>query len=146
MLQRIQDRILVGGLTVFSLWGLYLVKDFPDDAKFFPILVIGLILLVTVLIAISSARSKSAEMADPTPLSAIFVAGALMGAYIGAIFLFGFFIASVLLLFAAPMIWGRGVNKQTLPRMALFAAGLCAFIYAVFVLIFDIPLPSGLIF
>lgn len=146
MLQRIQDRILVGILTAFSFCGLYLVKDFPDDAKFFPILVIGLILLVTILIGISSARPKSEEMADPTPLSSVFVAGALMAAYLGAIFLFGFFLGSVLLLFAVPMIWGKGVNKQTIQRMTLFAAGLCAFIYSVFVLIFDIPLPSGLIF
>lgn len=146
MLQRVQDRILVGLLTVFCIWSIYLVKDFPDDAKFFPLLVIRLILVLTVLIGISSFRSKSNDQADPTPFGAFVVAAALMGAYLGLIALLGFFAASVALLFAVPIIWGRGVNKQTLSRMAMFAAGLCAFVYVVFVLIFDIPLPAGLFF
>ncbi|MDR1710145.1 MAG: tripartite tricarboxylate transporter TctB family protein [Candidatus Accumulibacter sp.] len=146
MLQRIQDRILAVILAAFSVWAVYLVSDFPEEARFFPLLVIAGIFLLTALIAISSFMSKSEALADPTPLGSVLGFGLLVGVYLAAIACLGFFAASVILLFAVPKIWGRGENKESLLHVALFAAALCVFVFVVFVCIFEVPLPKGLLF
>ena len=121
-------------------------QEFPADARMFPgILLIFLLVLTFVMVFRSfrgaSQRAVGEEIAKwqfTENTRRLFAACAIFSIYLFLVEPLGFFTASVLLIFALPTV----ANFRNRIVILLTTAAFCLFVYTVFVLVFERPLPK----
>jgi hypothetical protein len=149
MKQYIQDRfIVVGGLALVGI-GFGITNGYPDESAFFPrmcLLCIGVLLILLGIESILTERRLAASgAASQTSLPVnyrrfIIVTGTLAAYGIG-IPILGFYTASSLLLLVVGFLW-KGVKK---PVIFVFTLCFLIFLYICFTILFNVPLPAGLL-
>lgn len=132
--------------AVFWLAGLDLTgisRVFPMGLEVF--LALGGIALV--INGLRLARKEGAAEKEVTAWSRVILITVASVAYVFVIPLLGFYVTSVLFLFALAMILAeKGKGARGLGVALGFSVGLMALIYIVFLKILQVPTPSGLFF
>jgi len=150
MKQYMQDRFIsVCGLA-FVGGGFWLCTYYEADSAFFPRICLACIGFLLVLLGIESvvterrlkATGKEALMALPMNLGPFLVVVAALVAYGAGLVILGFYSASVVFLLAVGFLW-KGVKRQVI---LAFAICMLIFLYVCFTVLFNVPLPRGLLF
>ena len=162
----LQNLILGIVLVVFAGFFQYLAADLPYQSRLLPSVVlwgIGLCgLLMAGQAAFTMARHRSAEKVgagdDGEPpiemaslIHQILIPGATLLIGFVLLTLFGFYIASLFVLFAIFCLHIRGSGGaaeggRAYLRGAIYTVATTAFMYTVFTLLIGLPAPSGLLF
>ncbi len=149
MKQYVQDRyIAVTGLVLVAL-GFWLCTDYTEDSALFPQICLTGIGILLVLLAVETVFTEKKEKAGAKRpvLTAkmqwgpFLLVTAALALYAAGTVLLGFYAASALFLLAVGFLWG-GVKK---PVILLFTAVFLVFLYVCFTILFNVPLPVGLL-
>ena len=150
MKQYMQDRLIaVGGLALVGV-GFWLCTFYETDSALFPQICLACIGFLLVLLGIESAMTerrlkasaKESMVALPMNWGPFLVVIAVLAAYGAALVILGFYSASVIFLLAVGFLW-KGVKK---PVIIAFTICFMIFLYVCFTILFNVPLPKGLLF
>lgn len=150
MKQYMQDRFIAAGGLLLVAGGLWICTQYETDSAMFPRICLLCIGFLLALLAVESfmterrlnALSKEGQEALPMnwgPFCIVTVALALYGA---ALVLLGFYSSSLIFLLAVGFLW-KGVKK---PVIVAFTVCFLIFLYVCFTILFNVPLPKGLLF
>ncbi|NNK93566.1 MAG: tripartite tricarboxylate transporter TctB family protein, partial [Desulfobacterales bacterium] len=143
MTTNIQERAMAMGICAAALFLLYLSMDFPMESRVFPIAVLSLMAILAAVVFLRSfLKSQSAEQEQaPQPFfihrnrfSASF---ACIFGYIVLLPILGYFTTSAI--FFVAMTWFLGFRSYKATALTIFI--FLSFIYIVFVLLFERPIP-----
>jgi hypothetical protein len=150
MRQYLQDRLItVFGLALVA-GGFWLCDYYEADTALFPRICFASIGVLLAMLGIESfmtgrrlaAAGKNGEAALPMNWGPFFIVTLTLVIYGAALIALGFYCASVLLLLAVGFLW-KGVRK---PIILVFTACFTVFLYICFTILFNVPLPKGLVF
>ncbi|SBV96970.1 conserved membrane hypothetical protein [uncultured delta proteobacterium] len=150
MRQYMQDRLIaIFGLALVCV-GFWLCTFYETDSALFPEICLFCIGFLLTLLGIESyltehrlkVSGKESMMAMPMNWGPFLVVVAALAAYGVALVLLGFYSASVIFLLAVGFLW-KGVKK---PVIVAFTICFMIFLYVCFTILFNVPLPKGLLF
>jgi hypothetical protein len=149
MKQYAQDRLTAVFGLAFVAGGFWLCSRYESDSALFPRVCLAGIGVLLALLFIESvmtekklkAASKSGESSIPMNWRAFSIVTLTLAIYGAALVFLGFYSASALLLLAVGFLW-KGVKKSTI---FIFTVCFLAFLYVCFTILFNVPLPEGLI-
>lgn len=147
----------IGGivLLIFFSLGLYIAFSFPEKAAYFPYLITGLGILLSLLMILRGFRGKKMGTAEELPKlsnkavkSIAFMGAAILFYGIGIQYI-GFCVSTFIFMMVTGIKLYQG-NIRTAgkkPRLSILlsAVVVTAAIYIVFKLLLYVPLPSGLL-
>lgn len=143
MTANLQERIMALGLCSVALYLMYLSLDFPMESRVFPLAVLGLMAVLAGALAVRSfAKPQGAEGQAPAKPFFVnrfrfFASFSCVVGYIGLLPFLGYFTTSALFFIAMTRLTGYRNNKTLLLTVCIFLS----FVYAVFVLLFERPIP-----
>ncbi|OCX64459.1 hypothetical protein BFP70_10420 [Thioclava sp. SK-1] len=145
MSYRTTEIAMAAGLVVLTVLGWFQIRDLPVDARMFPAVLLGVIGVLSCCMVIRGVIGRAAHLRAQSAQQWSFaisaprmvLAFALLGAYFVVLPFVGFFTSSFVFIMLVG--WIAGYRKPV--PLALAAAGFCAFVYMVFVALFDRPLP-----
>jgi hypothetical protein len=148
MKQYTQDRIIAAVGMVGVILGLWEVAGYEEEGAFFPaacFIALGVLLIILTIDSFLVGRKASilnqvAQMALSMKFPRFVGITSILGIYVGAVEVVGFYVSSAIFLAAVGVLWG-GVKKSAI---LLFTVVLIVFLYVCFTLIFNVPLPSGI--
>lgn len=160
MIKKYQD--VISGVAMFLLAAAYLagsfqIRSYGDaavDSRFFPQLLSGMLLMLSIVQIIGAIRSidaksheknNSSEKTQPQFNLKVILTLATIAVYISLINLAGFIVSSTLFLIAQTMIMAPKKEWRPFLTIAVSAAFSCA-VYFIFVYGFQLVLPEGAIF
>lgn len=150
MKQYMQDRLIAaGGLLLVGI-GLWLCTQYETDSAMFPRICLICIGLLLVLLGIESAmtekRLKSSGTEGQTSLpmnwGPFLIVTVALALYSASMVLLGFYSSSLAFLLAVGFLW-KGVRK---PVIIAFTVCFLIFLYVCFTILFNVPLPKGILF
>lgn len=142
------DTIVGLVLLGLSLLGFWLTTDFRDvpamlsqnvPPTFFPRLVLGLIALMSIMLALGGLRRQAAARQVIAPI--VLATAGLILVTPAAIWLAGTWPTLVLVCVSLPLLWG----ERRMHLIALVALGLPVFVYVVFSAALGLRFPGGLL-
>lgn len=137
------DLILGYILVAVSIVFFYMTSQLPSDARIYPMFVIGLLLLLSIIHLIITYRKKDDEkstMFDGLVLNQLLFVVGVSGLYVVAISIVGYITSTIA--YVTSILFGLKVNKKT---SLLISLGTALFIYITFKVLLRVPLPKGLI-
>ena len=141
MTTNFQERLMAMGIFAAALFLIYLSMDFPMESRVFPIGVLSLMaILAAVLFLRSFMNSQSEEQASQPFLihrNRFFASFACILGYIVLLPVLGYFTTSAI--FFAAMTWALGFRNYKTTALTVFI--FLSFVYIVFVLLFERPIP-----
>lgn len=149
MRQYMQDRLIaVFGLALVA-GGFWLCTNYESDTALFPRICFACIGGLLVMLGVESvmterrlsAAGKRGESALPMNGGPFFIVSLVLVIYGAALIIVGFYSASILLLLAVGFLW-KGVKK---PTIFIFTLCFIVFLYICFTILFNVPLPKGLL-
>lgn len=159
------NRIMAIIFAAFIIWWGYLTSNLPESTvpgepgpRFFPMVILGLMALMTVLLFFQKEKVKKEETVvvksendevqieiepeETHPMrSVLFFYGVFLGV-IGLVYLLGFLVGMIVGL----TIMLTLVGWKIFPRAIIFSSAVTLVIYGVFDMLMNIPLPKGLLF
>lgn len=137
------DLILGYILVAVSILFFYMTSQLPSDARIYPMFVIGLLLLLSIIHLIITYRKKDDEkstMFDGLVLNQLLFVVGVSGLYVAAISIVGYITSTIA--YVTSILFGLKVNKKT---SLLISFGTALFIYITFKVLLRVPLPKGFI-
>ena len=135
------EQMMALGLMAAAVFLLFYSQSFPLESRIFPTIVLG---LMTFLAAVVLVRSYLRPEKDPLKDKPFFIhrnrfiaAFVCILAYIAALPVLGYFTSSAIFFIFVTVLLGYRNWKMLFPTMIIFLA----FVYAVFVALFDRPIP-----
>lgn len=149
MRQYMQDRLIAIFGLALVVGGFWLCDYYESDTALFPRICFACIGGLLTMLGIESimterrltAAGKGGEASLPMNGGPFFVVSLVLVIYGAALIFVGFYSASVLLLLAVGFLW-KGVKK---PTIFIFTACFIVFLYVCFTILFNVPLPKGLL-
>jgi hypothetical protein len=143
MTTNFQERLMAMGICAAALFLIYLSMDFPMESRVFPIGVLSLMAILAAVVFLRSfVNSQSEEQAqDPQPFfihrNRFFASFACIVGYIVLLPALGYFTTSAI--FFVAMTWFLGFRSYKTTALTIFI--FLSFVYIVFVLLFERPVP-----
>ncbi len=148
MKQKTQDRLLASSGIAFSLVAAWQTGKYPAGSALFPFLTLSGIFFCSTFLLIAGFRKRGDSTAEGTEtinLRSAFSLALLLLIYLFSMERAGFFISSFLFVLIVSLLWGRNEGKATFLFSLFFSAGFTIFLYVVFIMLFNVPLPRGLL-
>jgi hypothetical protein len=150
MRQYLQDKLIAVFGLALVVGGLWLCGYYEADTALFPricLICIGGLLAMLGMEGVMTGRrlaaaGRSGEAALPMNWGPFFIVTLTLVIYGAALIALGFYCASVLLLLAVGFLW-KGVKR---PTILVFTACFTVFLFVCFTILFNVPLPKGLVF
>ena len=143
MINVVHERLMATGIFAAAVYLIFLSMEFPWESRFFPLAVLGLMAVLSAVVFIRTLYSdkyKAENKTPPTffrhPVRFLLAVGVILS-YIVLLPVLGYFTTSVLFFLAMTAILGYRNYKN----IALTIVTFLAFIYAVFVVLFERPIP-----
>lgn len=133
-------------ILLFCVYAWFEVKDLPEISKFFPQVCIVFLALLSIMLLIQALRMPVVqEEKEKKNLKFVRLLAGGIAAYILSIIIIGFILGSTLFLGIFGYVFNPSKNSKSL--LYSFGIGIfaTALFYIVFGLIFNVPLPEGLI-
>ena len=130
-------------MYLFSFFFLYLTLDFPEPARHYPYFVIGLLLLLTTVRDYRREHkiiSDSSQVFDGFLPKQFWVMFAAFLLFFLLMYLFGFYIASIVYIFICLRFF-----RIEMKYILLVLICMAALIYGTFDVFLNVPLPEGII-
>jgi len=146
MKQKTQDRLLASSGVAFSLVAAWQTGQYPAGSALFPFLTISGIFFCSILLLVTGFRKKgdsAAECAETINLRSALSLALLLLIYLFSMERAGFFFSSFFFVLIVSLLWGRNEGKATFLFSLFFSAGFTLFLYIVFIILFNVPLPRG---
>lgn len=133
-------------LLLISIYSWYEVKDLPVISRYFPQVCIVFLVLLSILLLIQALKMPVIHEAEERKnLRFVKILVGCITTYILSIFIIGFNLGSILFLGISGYVFNPSKTKKSI----LYSFGLGIFatmlFYVVFGVIFNVPLPEGLI-
>lgn len=133
-------------LLAFCVYAWLEVKDLPLISNFFPKVCIGFLVILSLALLVQAFRMKVEDNGEEKKnLKYVKILTGGIASYIFLIFVIGFNIGSIIFLGILGYIFNPAKTKKSI--LHSFAIGIfaTAIFYVVFGVIFNVPLPEGLI-
>ncbi len=146
MTYRMAECLVASGLLILAIFGWVQSSDLPTDARMFPAALLTVIGALSLWMLVRGVIGKAIPLIEDKALNWEFaisskrmlIGFATLGIYFLALPYVGFFTSSFILVIG--MAKGAGYHKPV--PLILSAAGFCAFVYIIFVALFERPLPK----
>ena len=143
MINAVHERLMASGIFAAAIYLIYLSMDFPWGSRVFPLAILGLMAVLSAVVFIRTLYSDKYK--DETATSAKFfrhpvrflLSVGVILSYVVLLPILGYFTTSVLFFLAMTAILGYRNYKN----IALTIVTFLAFVYAVFVVLFERPIP-----
>ena len=139
------DRFLTIGLFILEAFYFILIKQLPPKAARYPYFVLGLMVFLTLLLAINTFLIKPKNTEDKEEdqfkgnlYGQFFLIMALSAVYVILIDIIGFFVTTAIYLFVTMI-----VLKSNIKWNIVVSIVFPIFLYLVFVLFLKVPVPRG---
>ena len=140
------DKFLTIGLFILEAFYFFLIKQLPEKAARYPLFVLGLMVFLTLLLAINtfiikpknSEEDKEEDQFKGNLYGQFFLIMALSAVYVILIDIIGFFVTTAIYLFVTMVILKSNI-KWNIVVSIVFPI----FLYLVFVLFLKVPVPRG---
>ena len=140
------DRFLTIGLFILEAFYFILIKQLPAKAARYPYFVLGLMVFLTLLLAINtflikpknSEEDKEEDQFKGNLYGQFFLIMALSAVYVILIDIIGFFVTTAIYLFVTMI-----VLKSNIKWNIVVSIVFPIFLYLVFVLFLKVPVPRG---
>ena len=139
------DRFLTIGLFILEAFYFILIKQLPAKAARYPYFVLGLMVFLTLLLAINTFLIKPKNTEDKEEdqfkgnlYGQFFLIMALSAVYVILIDIIGFFVTTAIYLFVTMI-----VLKSNIKWNIVVSIVFPIFLYLVFVLFLKVPVPRG---
>ena len=140
------DKFLTIGLFIFEAFYFYLIKQLPEKAARYPFFVLGLMVFLTLLLAINTflikpkntEEDKGEDQFKGLLYGQFFLIIVLSAVYIVLIDIIGFFVTTAIYLFVT-MVTLKSNIKWSIVVSILFPI----FLYLIFVSFLKVPVPRG---
>ena len=139
------DKFLIIGLFILEAFYFLLIKQLPPKAARYPYFVLGLMVFLTLLLAINTFLIKPKNTEDKEEdqfkgnlYGQFFLIMALSAVYVILIDIIGFFVTTAIYLFVA-MVTLKSSIKWSIVVSILFPV----FLYLIFVSFLKVPVPRG---
>ena len=140
------DKFLTIGLFILEAFYFLLIKQLPPKAARYPYFVLGLMVFLTLLLAINtflikpknSEEDKEEDQFKGNLYGQFFLIMALSAVYVILIDIIGFFVATAIYLFVT-MVTLKSSIKWSIVVSILFPV----FLYLIFVSFLKVPVPKG---
>ena len=139
------DKFLTIGLFIFEAFYFYLIKQLPEKAARYPFFVLGLMVFLTLLLAINTFIIKPKNEAEKEEdqfkgllYEQFFLIIVLSAVYIVLIDIIGFFVTTALYFFVTML-----ALKSNIKWSIVVSIVFPIFLYLVFVSFLKVPIPSG---
>ena len=139
------DKFLTIGLFIFEAFYFYLIKQLPEKAARYPFFVLGLMVFLTLLLAINTFLIKPKNTEDKEEdqfkgnlYGQFFLIMALSAVYVILIDIIGFFVTTAIYLFVTMLALKSNI-KWSIVVSILFPI----FLYLIFVSFLKVPVPRG---
>lgn len=138
------DKILTIGLFILEIIYFVLIKQLPERAARYPFFVLGLMVILTLLLAIetfvlkNTSNEEEEDKFKDIKLGQFFGIILISAAYVAIIDIVGFFISTAVYLFVVMV----GL-KSNLKWSIIVSVVFPIFLYLVFVLFLRVPVPRG---
>ena len=139
------DRYLTIGLFILEAFYFILIKQLPPKAARYPYFVLGLMVFLTLLLAINTFLIKPKNTEDKEEdqfkgnlYGQFFLIMALSAVYVILIDIIGFFVTTAIYLFVTMI-----VLKSNIKWNIVVSIVFPIFLYLVFVLFLKVPVPRG---
>lgn len=139
------DKFLTIGLFIFEAFYFYLIKQLPEKAARYPFFVLGLMIFLTLLLAINTFIIKPKNEAEKEEdqfkgllYGQFFLIIVLSAVYIVLIDIIGFFVTTALYFFVTMLALKSNI-KWSIVVSILFPI----FLYLIFVSFLKVPVPRG---
>ena len=140
------DKFLTIGLFILEAFYFFLIKQLPEKAARYPLFVLGLMVFLTLLLAINtflikpknSEEDKEEDQFKGNLYGQFFLIMALSAVYVILIDIIGFFVTTAIYLFVT-MVTLKSSIKWSIVVSILFPV----FLYLIFVSFLKVPVPKG---
>ena len=140
------DKFLTIGLFILEAFYFFLIKQLPEKAARYPLFVLGLMVFLTLLLAINtfiikpknSEEDKEEDQFKGNLYGQFFLIMALSAVYVILIDIIGFFVTTAIYLFVT-MVALKSSVKWSIVVSILFPI----FLYLIFVSFLKVPVPKG---
>ena len=138
-----QERTMATGIIAAALFLIYVSMDFPMESRVFPIAVLGLMAILAAVLLLRSFIDSQSEKKprEPSPFfihrNRFLASLACITGYIVLLPLLGYFTTSAIFFVTMTWVLGFRRHKTTLLTIVIFLS----FVYIVFVLLFERPVP-----
>ena len=140
------DKFLTIGLFILEAFYFFLIKQLPEKAARYPLFVLGLMVFLTLLLAINTflikpkntEENKEEDQFKGNLYGQFFLVIALSAVYIVLIDIIGFFVTTAIYLFVT-MVALKSSIKWSIVVSILFPI----FLYLIFVSFLKVPVPKG---
>ena len=140
------DKFLTIGLFILEAFYFFLIKQLPEKAARYPLFVLGLMVFLTLLLAINTfiikpknaEEDKEEDQFKGNLYGQFFLIIALSAVYVILIDIIGFFVTTAIYLFVT-MVTLKSNIKWSIVVSILFPV----FLYLIFVSFLKVPVPKG---
>ena len=140
------DKFLTIGLFILEAFYFFLIKQLPEKAARYPLFVLGLMVFLTLLLAINTSiikpknaeEDKGEDQFKGNLYGQCFLIMALSAVYVILIDIIGFFVTTAIYLFVT-MVALKSSIKWSIVVSILFPI----FLYLIFVSFLKVPVPRG---
>ena len=140
------DKFLTIGLFILEAFYFFLIKQLPEKAARYPLFVLGLMVFLTLLLAINTflikpkntEENKEEDQFKGNLYGQFFLVIALSAVYVILIDIIGFFVTTAIYLFVT-MVALKSSIKWSIVVSILFPI----FLYLIFVSFLKVPVPRG---
>ena len=140
------DKFLTIGLFILEAFYFFLIKQLPEKAARYPLFVLGLMVFLTLLLAINTfiikpknaEEDKEEDQFKGNLYGQFFLIMALSAVYVILIDIIGFFVTTAIYLFVT-MVALKSSVKWSIVVSILFPI----FLYLIFVSFLKVPVPKG---
>ena len=140
------DKFLTIGLFILEAFYFFLIKQLPEKAARYPLFVLGLMVFLTLLLAINTfiikpknaEEDKEEDQFKGNLYGQFFLIMALSAVYVILIDIIGFFVTTAIYLFVT-MVTLKSSIKWSIVVSILFPV----FLYLIFVSFLKVPVPKG---
>ena len=140
------DKFLTIGLFILEAFYFFLIKQLPEKAARYPLFVLGLMVFLTLLLAINTfiikpknaEEDKEEDQFKGNLYGQFFLIIALSAVYVILIDIIGFFVTTAIYLFVTMVILKSNI-KWSIVVSIVFSI----FLYLVFVSFLKVPVPRG---
>ena len=140
------DKFLTIGLFILEAFYFFLIKQLPEKAARYPLFVLGLMVFLTLLLAINTfiikpknaEEDKEEDQFKGNLYGQFFLIMALSAVYVILIDIIGFFVTTAIYLFVT-MVTLKSNIKWSIVVSILFPV----FLYLIFVSFLKVPVPKG---